>query len=88
MRKRRESRNICPKFLVQGEQDYTKNKYLTYEENMGGNLPDESLISGAAEARAAAVQKAQTRRSRGSPSSARNWRTTSASSWRSTISMP
>ena len=27
-----------PKFLAQGERDYTKNKYLTYEENMGVSL--------------------------------------------------
>jgi outer membrane protein TolC len=52
-----------PKFLIQGERDYTKNKYLTYEENMGVSLSMVlNLWSGGSTA--AAVQKVQIARSR------------------------
>jgi outer membrane protein TolC len=52
-----------PKFFVQGERDYTKNKYLTYEENMGVSLMMSlNLWSGGSTS--AALQKVQIARSR------------------------
>jgi outer membrane protein TolC len=52
-----------PKFLAQGERDYTKNKYLTYEENMGISLlMSLNLWSGGSTS--AAVQKVQLAQSR------------------------
>jgi outer membrane protein TolC len=52
-----------PKFLVQGERDYTKNKYLTYQDNMGVSLlMSLNLWSGGSTA--AAIQKVQLARSR------------------------
>jgi outer membrane protein TolC len=52
-----------PKFFVQGERDYSKNKYLTYEGNMGVSLlMSINLWSGGSTS--AAVQKAQIARSR------------------------
>jgi outer membrane protein TolC len=52
-----------PKLLLQGERDYTKNKYLTYEGNMGVSLlVNLNLFAGGSTS--AAVQKAQLARSR------------------------
>ena len=75
-----------PKFLAQGEYDYTKNKYLTYENNAAVIfLMSLNFFSGGSTR--AAVQKVQIAGS-GSASNGKNWRTTSAWSSRSTISMP
>jgi outer membrane protein TolC len=52
-----------PKFLIQGERDYIKDKYLTYEENMGVSLlMSINLWSGGSTS--AAIQKVEIARSR------------------------
>ncbi|OPY73013.1 MAG: Outer membrane efflux protein [Syntrophorhabdus sp. PtaU1.Bin058] len=52
-----------PKFLIQGQYDYTKNKYLTYEDNTGLSvLMNLNLFNGGSTK--AEVQKVQTAQSR------------------------